>query len=762
MRQRKQFRRRLAAVTAAVVALHGVVFATEASAGETPLWQVEVAKIPTAEYTRDAKVYVSEATEALRPYVGDGLGDSRIDPVLADVDARYFDGARVRDAAAGEVVFDNLAHLESFLKSRLTGASPPNGEAEQAHVAALVETLTGVRLLADAAIQDAEATIGPFRASPPPAPAPAGLTEAFADLADAKADLAKADEMLLKANPEPATIQATDAWRNGFHVLTRLGITYGGDHDNDGVIDVVELRFGSSPLLVDSDGDQLTDKFEITALAGWTRPNAYDTDQDAVADGAEDVDGDGLVNLDEQRLGTSPTDPDTDGDGLNDGDEVARGTNPLVPDQPRAPPLPGDVPPIVTVPTDTDTDGDGLLNLVEEDNGTSADNPDSDGDGLSDGDEFDRNISGLKQDTDGDGLRDDYEVAHAEDQGLDPGRPDEQISKWTYVSDFLLGMFAGDFAEKDSMAWLAGNLCSGGLSFIPVVGWVLGGLADIRDTIAAVIHADWVGAGLSILGLIPYGGDAVAIPAKAAKFALKYVHRINEVLRFVAKYDKVPDVVKDLTFQLIVPEVWAGLVEPDGTALAAAAGSKLSKKQFYKLLASERTDVAKLYRATWRPNHVEGPKVRWVYNFPDAENLLVTDILAGRRGQPQFYLRKPGPDADGPFDGGRRADFAEEDANGDYILHEVKAGLPSEEDDAHVIQCRKDGWYKDPANQAKIQADNADRGFGNRKIVGIHYHFVPHGGGPRSAPFNSLGISDKLLDCLVAKGITFTIHMPLD
>ena len=103
-----------------------------------------------------------------------------------------------------------------------------------------METLTGIRLLADAAIQDAAATIGPFRASPPPAPAPAGLAEAFADLDAAKVNLAKADEMLLKANPEPATIQAENAWHNGFNVLARLGITYGGDHDSDGVIDVVE------------------------------------------------------------------------------------------------------------------------------------------------------------------------------------------------------------------------------------------------------------------------------------------------------------------------------------------------------------------------------------------------------------------------------------------------------------------------------------------------------------------------------------------
>ncbi len=181
----------LAAAVVMVVVGQLAFFDTVARSGKMPLWQVEVAKIPTTMYTRDARVYFTEATQALRPYVGDGLGDSRIGPVLADVDSRYFDGARLNSAANGEVAFDNLRHLESFLKSRLTGASPPHGEAERAHITALVETLTGIRLLADAAIQDADATIGPFRASPLPAPAPVGLAESFADLDAARTNLAR-------------------------------------------------------------------------------------------------------------------------------------------------------------------------------------------------------------------------------------------------------------------------------------------------------------------------------------------------------------------------------------------------------------------------------------------------------------------------------------------------------------------------------------------------------------------------------------------
>ncbi|MBG0568921.1 hypothetical protein [Actinoplanes aureus] len=712
-----------------------------ALAADTPLWKVEVAKIPSAEYTRDAKVYMTEATQALRPYVGGGLGDSRIDPVLADVGSRYFDGARLNGAADGAVVWDNLQHLESFLKSRMTGASPPNGEAEQAHVRTLVETLTGMRLLSDAAIQDAEATIGPFRASPMPAPAPAGLTEAFADLDEAKASLAKSDELLRKASPEPATVHAAKAWTSGYNVLSRLGITYTGDHDSDGLVDVVELRFGASPLLVDSDSDGLTDKFEITELAGWTKANSADSDGDGTSDGQEDTDTDGLTNLREQELGTSPTDPDTDGDGVNDGTEVERGTNPLVADQPPAPPLPGDPPPIVPAPNDTDTDGDGLTDVAEGEMLTDVNNVDSDGDGLSDGVEVDQwGINPLSADSDSDTLRDDYESLHVEDQGLDPGRPDEQISKWTYVTDFLLGMFAGDFAPKDSMAWLAGNLCASGSSVIPVVGWILGGAADLRDTIAGVIKGDWVSAGLSILGVVPYVGDAVAIPGKAARFVVRYIHRLDEVLRYVTKYDKIPDAVKDLALELVLGETYAYLVGESAT-LRAAAG-RFSDTDLRKLSRGDRTKWKNVEAAMKSPNHVAGPAVPAQWNAKAGENYLKDTLLNGNC-EPQFQVNTPGyPSARSKW---RKADCAETDpVDGSITLHEVKVGVPIWTEDL-INECLKDAWIIGPDGHASHKNPNLKK---------IHWHFFA------SASYNSVGIHPPLLECLNNNKIPFTIHAP--
>ncbi|GIF63900.1 hypothetical protein Ais01nite_19350 [Asanoa ishikariensis] len=754
--------RRLAALVAATVVAQVAFFGTPAAAN-TDRWEAAVAAVPGTKYARDAKAYITEAVEALRPHIrgSEDKKESRIDQVLADVGIRYFDGARLNGFEDADKAFGNLEKFGDFVEERLDDGL--SGTKEQDHIAALVKSLTAVRQLADAAVQDAEATIGPFRANPKPTPVPEGLDKAFKDLRDAREDLAEADEEFRDADVEDAIEHAAEAWASGFKVLKQFGITYTGDRDADGVVDGVELRFGSSPLLVDSDRDELTDKFEITQLVGFTRPNSYDTDADAISDAAEDVDQDGLTNLDEQRIGTSPTNPDTDGDGVNDGTEVSRGSNPLVADQPRGPPLPGDVPPINPQPTGVDTDGDGVPDLVEEDNGSDPAKPDTDGDGLSDGTELDYLISALFQDTDGDGLRDDYEIANAESQGLHPSQFDEQISKWTYVSDFLLGMFAGDFAEKDSMAWLAGNLCGGGLSVIPVVGWILGGLADIRDTIAALIHADWVSAGLSILGVIPYVGDAVSIPAKVVKFVNKYAHRLMAAARYVAKYDKIPDTVKELTYELMMPEVWNYLVveqveEPAGLVSVAVASSRVSKGNFDRLLNGKRTDLKRLQEMMTDGPHENGPKVAWAYGWTDGEDNFAEMMQGiGRPGERTFDVKKPdSPDFKGP----REVDYAEETDEG-WIFHEVKSGFAFSSGRIleQVDQCKKDAWYQDRANQDSIKQANQDKMKG-KGVKKVHWHFVASGSGQPNV--NDLGMSEELYNCLKENNITYTIHFPAD
>lgn len=90
-------------------------------------------------------------------------------------------------------------------------------------------------------------------------------------------------------------------------------------------------------LLIDSDNDRMPDIWEI----------AHGLNPDDPADAGQDLDGDGLSNLEEYQNGADPHNPDTDGDGLSDRWEVANGTN----------------------PHDPDTDGDGMLDSWETVNG---------------------------------------------------------------------------------------------------------------------------------------------------------------------------------------------------------------------------------------------------------------------------------------------------------------------------------------------------------------------------------------------------------
>ncbi len=105
-----------------------------------------------------------------------------------------------------------------------------------------------------------------------------------------------------------------------------------------------------------------------------------------------DIDGDNVLDPDEEALGTDPESADSDGDGLDDGTESKRGK-------------------------DIDTDGDGIIDALDLD---------SDGDGLPDAEE------GLKDsdndgrpdfqdaDDDNDGIATSKEVADAETFGADP------------------------------------------------------------------------------------------------------------------------------------------------------------------------------------------------------------------------------------------------------------------------------------------------------------------------------------------------------
>jgi hypothetical protein len=120
------------------------------------------------------------------------------------------------------------------------------------------------------------------------------------------------------------------------------------DSDGDGLTDAQELAIGTDPLNPDTDGDGFSDGVEVyfAARGGNFNPLRPDPGCPPNLRGV-DSDCDGILDCDEQLVGSSPTSMDTDGDGMPDGVEWQLKTQPAAPDR------------------DLDPDGDGLPNFME-------------------------------------------------------------------------------------------------------------------------------------------------------------------------------------------------------------------------------------------------------------------------------------------------------------------------------------------------------------------------------------------------------------
>jgi hypothetical protein len=313
------------------------------------------------------------------------------------------------------------------------------------------------------------------------------------------------------------------------------------DVDGDGVPDQLEVRFGASPLSVDTDADGLTDGFELRWGGAHLLPASADTDGDGTADGAEDLDGDGGTSLQEQARGTDPLQAD------NRVDTLATTPRSTVRPTPRVlavalsgagkRPLPE-----AALDDPFDTDGDGLDEVAELANGTPPDVADGDGDGLDDYQELEHLTDPDVADTDGDGFLDAYEVTHLGD-GLDPLAPDERLSPQQWARDYAQALALGDTCDtalsgwkpcKTTVPFFLGQLSGGTASFIPVVGWVVGALADVRDTVGSAVKGEWAGAGLSVLGVLPVVGDVGKLVGRVVEFTKRH-GKLEEVLRAVLR-----------------------------------------------------------------------------------------------------------------------------------------------------------------------------------------------------------------------------------
>jgi hypothetical protein len=150
------------------------------------------------------------------------------------------------------------------------------------------------------------------------------------------------------------------------------------DDDDDGLTDVEEASLGTSPIDPDTDDDGYDDAIDELPLdeTEWV-----DTDDDGTGDNADtDDDNDGLLDDDEATAGTDPLNPDTDGDTHEDGDDAfpLNATEWSDNDEDGI----GDN-------ADDDDDDDGLTDEKEAEKGTDPLNADTDGDGANDKEDYD-------------------------------------------------------------------------------------------------------------------------------------------------------------------------------------------------------------------------------------------------------------------------------------------------------------------------------------------------------------------------------------
>ncbi|MBT2597925.1 VWA domain-containing protein [Arthrobacter sp. ISL-72] len=497
-----------------------------------------------------------------------------------------------------------------------------------------------------------------------------------------------------------------DQAKQAYITIYTIGL---GNAVNTGLLSTIASETGGQYYQVDS-AEELPEAFRrISNDTGGDEGVTLDSDTDGLNDCVE-IQGAHSPGT-ELRYTSNPFDADTDKDGLPDGDEV-RPLGAAV-----GIPTASDTFQVLSDPAKPDTDGDGLTDPAELDEDTSVWRADTDADGLGDSDELTWTTDPLAGDTDGDGYGDGTEVGQTA-AGFSPVVFDDPMSPDEWASEFAKGAALGDAGDGTTVPYLLGTISSSATSFIPVVGWIVGAILDLRDLIANTVKGDWVAAGMSLAGVVPYVGDTANIIAKVIKFLGRSAHLIDDVVAAIAKLDDFPTSAR--------AQIIAG-INSNWDALRKASPG-MSEASFLRL-ASSRHGADHIVEALRRSNGSVGASIPFVSHWREAEDAVVAlfDVASDQR---QLYRKAPG------FSFGRFVDMIDEDS----VMREVKSGfVPFRSRIQRQIE-------KDAAIVADTTGENV-------RIEGVVWHFV-------AGPTGSLGADPRVLSLLADKGIPYIVHLP--
>ncbi len=477
-----------------------------------------------------------------------------------------------------------------------------------------------------------------------------------------------------KANFISHSSQLPDVFRT---VEIDSGIAGDTDTDGDGLTDTEELegvydvtgrKFTSDPDKVDTDGDGLTDFEELG--------NALTLEEVKTVLKKRGIN----VELDDDKcyynVIADPEKIDTDGDGLSDGEEL----DGSFADDTASSRTTSD-------PRITDTDGDGLNDFEEASWGT---NP-------------------VSSDTDRDGFSDSYEASRL-DKGYHPISFTVRKSKLTYVKEFAVGALCGEICDLDTLAELTGNIAAG---VTPAAGTI----RDIIDAVALAFKGDYVGSGITVVGILPIGGDAVVIVSRTLKFTERNLSKADDIIQLIAKSDWASDSVRKELLQGIGERAFK-------EALDTLRSKGFSDDTLLRLAKGKATKFSNLAAMVSRPN---ATIVKSGGKFYEGKTgwRKAEEFLRGGSGSP------------GRFPKGEPKDFIRyPDAAIGRVGMEAKTG------------------YQKYSKRIRDQIEKDAQLITSRELNDFEWHFFASG---RS---NSIGLDPRLLDELDKAGIRYFFHIP--